>query len=94
MECIQAVCFYLTLALGVHDPHNREFTFTHYEDEEVEWVQTKDFPEFDHPNPLGRVELGVESKGGWFIEVQHFSSLSTGKDLGFDSAWGGKKWQF
>lgn len=93
MECVQTFCFYLILAVGAHDNQERNFDFREHYSGQVTQIQSRDIPEFDHPNPLGRVSVGVE-RGGWFLEAEHFSSLDTTEDNGFTAVWGGRKWQF
>lgn len=108
MECmLAAICFYLDVAIGAHrerdahlDAHEtgiHEFEGSDGKTHRNYYIrdyEVREATEIMKPNPLGRVKVGLESAGGWYFEIEHHSSITTGQDEGFNGAWLGRRFRF
>jgi len=94
MECmLAAICLYVDLAVGAHKQYDAPAIH------QQTGIVLGNAEQVTRPNPLGRVKLGAEwtsdsKRYQLYIEADHYSSMATGFDRGFNGGWIGTRFRF
>ena len=80
VSCLSIICVYASLSAGVA---NREVAV--YEMSPFDGAVIVNASETTAGRNLGMAEIGIESKHGFFIQVNHVSGIDRGGDKGYES---------